>query len=343
MACGEGYGSAVLAEHAAEVTGVDANPEAHEHARLRYARPGLRFERGLVEEWDDGAPWDAIVFLQTIEHVTDPAAMLSAVRRAARSGWRRVCQHAEPPHARAARVRTARTTLARARVHAPRNTATSSPRRSAASSSWASSMRASCAPTSWRCGWAGTARTRDCASRSRSIPASCRRSASATSQLRGGSARALAGPAGGVPAMTVDRDRGELCILLHSHMPYVEGFGTWPFGEEWLLEAMAASYLPLLGVLERHAEQGAQRNRHRRRHAGAGGPAGAARVSGSASWRSCAAPAASATPRTRAGLERADSTRPRRPCASPPRDYEHAARGLRAPRRRHPGSAAGAA
>jgi len=32
-------------------------------------------------------------------------------------------------------------------------------------------------------------------------------------------------------------------------MPYVEGFGTWPFGEEWLFEAMAASYLPLLDVL----------------------------------------------------------------------------------------------
>src|SRR5438270_12211993 len=32
-------------------------------------------------------------------------------------------------------------------------------------------------------------------------------------------------------------------------MPYVEGFGTWPFGEEWLWEAMAVSYLPLLEVL----------------------------------------------------------------------------------------------
>ena len=39
MACGEGYGSAVLAEQAAEVLGVDANPEAHEHARLRYRSP----------------------------------------------------------------------------------------------------------------------------------------------------------------------------------------------------------------------------------------------------------------------------------------------------------------
>jgi 1,4-alpha-glucan branching enzyme len=39
---------------------------------------------------------------------------------------------------------------------------------------------------------------------------------------------------------------GSLCLLLHSHMPYVEGFGTWPFGEEWLFEAVAASYVPVL-------------------------------------------------------------------------------------------------
>jgi 1,4-alpha-glucan branching enzyme len=43
--------------------------------------------------------------------------------------------------------------------------------------------------------------------------------------------------------------QGELAIVLHSHMPYVEGFGTWPFGEEWLWEAIATSYLPLLDVL----------------------------------------------------------------------------------------------
>jgi 1,4-alpha-glucan branching enzyme len=42
----------------------------------------------------------------------------------------------------------------------------------------------------------------------------------------------------------------ELAIVLHTHMPYVEGFGTWPFGEEWLWEAVATSYLPLLDVLD---------------------------------------------------------------------------------------------
>jgi 1,4-alpha-glucan branching enzyme len=55
--------------------------------------------------------------------------------------------------------------------------------------------------------------------------------------------------------MTVDRDRGELAILLHSHMPYVEGFGTWPFGEEWLFEAAASTYVPLLEQCERWADQ----------------------------------------------------------------------------------------
>jgi 1,4-alpha-glucan branching enzyme len=39
---------------------------------------------------------------------------------------------------------------------------------------------------------------------------------------------------------------GDLAIVLHSHMPYVEGFGTYPFGEEWLFDAVARSYLPLL-------------------------------------------------------------------------------------------------
>jgi 2-polyprenyl-3-methyl-5-hydroxy-6-metoxy-1,4-benzoquinol methylase len=74
MACGEGYGSDVLAATAASVVGVDANPDAHEHARLRYVRPNLRYERDLVESFAE--PCDAVVFLQTIEHVQDAGAIL---------------------------------------------------------------------------------------------------------------------------------------------------------------------------------------------------------------------------------------------------------------------------
>jgi len=47
----------------------------------------------------------------------------------------------------------------------------------------------------------------------------------------------------------VKRSPGELALVLHTHMPYVLGHGTWPFGEEWLWEAMATCYLPLLDVL----------------------------------------------------------------------------------------------
>jgi SAM-dependent methyltransferase len=78
MACGEGYGSAVLARTAASVVGVDANPEAHEHARLRYREANLRFARELVDSFSERA--DAVVFLQTVEHLEDPGAVLDHFR-----------------------------------------------------------------------------------------------------------------------------------------------------------------------------------------------------------------------------------------------------------------------
>jgi SAM-dependent methyltransferase len=79
MACGEGYGTDVLAGQALTVTGVDANPEAHEHARLKYMRPGVNFVRDMVEMYAE--PCDAVVFLQTIEHVQDPTAVLDHFKR----------------------------------------------------------------------------------------------------------------------------------------------------------------------------------------------------------------------------------------------------------------------
>ena len=77
LATGEGYGADVLARKAADVIGVDANPEAFEHARARYRRSNLHFERGLVEEFDE--PRDAVVFLQTIEHIHEPERLLRRI------------------------------------------------------------------------------------------------------------------------------------------------------------------------------------------------------------------------------------------------------------------------
>jgi 2-polyprenyl-3-methyl-5-hydroxy-6-metoxy-1,4-benzoquinol methylase len=84
LACGEGYGTAVLAQRATRVVGVDANPEAHEHARLRYTRPGVTFTRELVETYAE--PADAVVFLQTVEHVERPGALLDHIRGLLRPG-----------------------------------------------------------------------------------------------------------------------------------------------------------------------------------------------------------------------------------------------------------------
>ncbi len=56
-----------------------------------------------------------------------------------------------------------------------------------------------------------------------------------------------------MPAVSHGRERGALALVLHTHMPYVEGFGTWPSGEEWLWEAMASCYLPLADLLDEGA------------------------------------------------------------------------------------------
>lgn len=81
LACGEGYGSAVLATEAGQVIGVDANPEAFAHAQAKYTTGNLGFRRGLVESFDE--PRDAIVFLQTIEHIEDPGGLLEGFTKVA--------------------------------------------------------------------------------------------------------------------------------------------------------------------------------------------------------------------------------------------------------------------
>jgi 2-polyprenyl-3-methyl-5-hydroxy-6-metoxy-1,4-benzoquinol methylase len=78
LACGEGYGTAVLGRTAASVVGVDANPDAFEHARLKYSGGNVRFERDMIETWSGDV--DCVVFLQTIEHVQDPDTVLARLR-----------------------------------------------------------------------------------------------------------------------------------------------------------------------------------------------------------------------------------------------------------------------
>ena len=49
---------------------------------------------------------------------------------------------------------------------------------------------------------------------------------------------------------------GSFNLILHSHIPYCRNAGRWPHGEEWLHEAAAETYLPLLMALyELRSEQ----------------------------------------------------------------------------------------
>jgi 1,4-alpha-glucan branching enzyme len=43
--------------------------------------------------------------------------------------------------------------------------------------------------------------------------------------------------------------KGFLSIVLHSHLPYVLSHGRWPHGTDWLCEAAAETYLPLLSAM----------------------------------------------------------------------------------------------
>lgn len=52
---------------------------------------------------------------------------------------------------------------------------------------------------------------------------------------------------------------GTFCLVLHSHLPWLANHGSWPVGEEWLYQAWAASYLPVLDVLRRLAREGRRR------------------------------------------------------------------------------------
>jgi 1,4-alpha-glucan branching enzyme len=44
---------------------------------------------------------------------------------------------------------------------------------------------------------------------------------------------------------------GAFTFVLHTHMPYARKAGRWPHGEEWIHEAMAETYIPLLTALHR--------------------------------------------------------------------------------------------
>ncbi len=71
VACGEGYGSAIIAPAARTVTGIDISSEAVRHARLRYGLlPNASFREGDATRLDLGDErFDLVLSFETLEHV----------------------------------------------------------------------------------------------------------------------------------------------------------------------------------------------------------------------------------------------------------------------------------
>lgn len=85
-ACGEGYGSAFLAEHAERVIGVDVSPSAVAHARSKYTgKTNLEYvEASATAIPLSDASVDMVVSFETIEHLQEQEAMLAEFRRVLR-------------------------------------------------------------------------------------------------------------------------------------------------------------------------------------------------------------------------------------------------------------------
>ena len=76
-ACGEGYGSNILAETAKQVTGLDIDSESIEHASLRYKKNNLRFVQGSCADlpFEDDS-FDMVISFETLEHLEQQQEML---------------------------------------------------------------------------------------------------------------------------------------------------------------------------------------------------------------------------------------------------------------------------
>lgn len=87
IACGEGYGSALLAQVARSVVGVDVSTEAVNFARDAYRRENLRFLTGDGREIPVGdASIDLVVSFETLEHLYDQERLVAEFRRVLRPG-----------------------------------------------------------------------------------------------------------------------------------------------------------------------------------------------------------------------------------------------------------------
>jgi SAM-dependent methyltransferase len=82
IACGEGYGSHILSQHAAIVTGVDIDGQAIKHAKAKYPGENLCFMQGSTDQIPlEDATVDVVVSFETIEHHDRHNEMMREIKR----------------------------------------------------------------------------------------------------------------------------------------------------------------------------------------------------------------------------------------------------------------------
>jgi SAM-dependent methyltransferase len=87
VACGEGFGSSMLASRARSVIGVDVAQDAVDHATARYEAGNLRFICADAAEIPvPDASADVVVSFETIEHLSDQGKAMAEIRRILRPG-----------------------------------------------------------------------------------------------------------------------------------------------------------------------------------------------------------------------------------------------------------------
>lgn len=86
IACGEGYGSALLSQSAKSVVGVDISEEAINHAKNKYQLNNLKFKLGSCSKipLEDNSV-DVVVSFETIEHHDEHELMMVEVKRVLRA------------------------------------------------------------------------------------------------------------------------------------------------------------------------------------------------------------------------------------------------------------------